>query len=875
MSVNKFKTPHKPDDMTLWDWQAICRRSNPPECENLVSGICQSPCGSEGEDGFIPLDLDHIQSRALGGVTNAANCRLICANGSEHANRNRGAASDPRWQRDFWFDRRNSFDGLRKAQMYAGPQNIEAYQKLFTEQRDELCRYISLLAMTTGSGKTMLIVATLLAINDIVLRTLGKAPRVGHPLYFVSEKALADQLEKELREEVTKFGLHLAPPAIQKCTEKGDLERGPGSHDFTISCPHALWARKDQSRTDSEIAQTLSQYDTIIWDECDFAAGQVDRLVKLAPHALKFGLTATPIDGDGDFLKLFTVATVASYRTVFDLDKCLKIVPTWLDGKAEGFIRPVDHGGATIAVNGVNEEIDGTHGDKCSLPGASNAIRMAIEESAELERQMQAMMPDDWYSPHILVRCASVAEAEHLAGQTEQFLTMRGLPGYGWRTSIIYADGPNKKLTKRPIWENGSLAHKKIEECERSLIHCTGRLSHPWMRAKERLNGRCDDDQSARILFVVDMGIRGLNNWTCLYEVDVARSASVSVQSQLRGRMDRIGRLGWILQQERTDLYRFITVRYFYPEAGGGAATMERAYDWLHKMDENFDASGLRTWAQLVDGVIDADQVRIQPLEEPFTLGDRIQIDDAIGRRLEDGAAFDDIDAATIDAIIESLPPELTERRRDMAREHIDKVLNDADYRREQVELPIVDPISAVQLERPKRPDQYSTEELIEFVKNSPDYQDLSAEFVEEIVAGKATTRRVLGKAKYDMVARFYVPPVKIWSLQTDKQSRDGGYKSVIGHLADPVASDLHKRHIFESWGQAQGAVRKAISQALMYVFNVDDVSNNGPLDTPGYHHKIVSPSVQRIIKDVAYRIMLRNGDLGAASSLYGQYRNG
>lgn len=874
MSV-RFKIPHMPNDMLLWDWQAICRRNVPPICENLASGICQSPCGTADEEGFVPLDLDHIQSRILGGNTNAHNCRLICANGSEHANRNRGAAADPRWQEDFWFDRRASFEQLRKAQLFAGPQNIQAFEALFTERRQELCRYISLLALTTGSGKTMLIVAILLAINDVVLRSLGKAPRVGRALYFVSEKALANQLEKELREEITQYGLHLAPPTIQKCTEKGDLERGPGYHDFTIACPHALWERKNQSRTRDEIAQTLSQYDTIIWDECDFAAGQVGKLVELAPHALKFGLTATPIDGDGDFLKLFTVAAVASYRTVFDLDKCLKIVPTWAEGKSEGYIRPVDHGSATVAINGVNQEVDGAHGDKFSLPGARNAIQMAVEEAHQLERQMQAMMPDDWYSPHILVRCSNVHEAMHLAGQTEQFLATRGLLGHGWRTSLIYADTPGRKLRSRPVWEHGRLTEVKLDECERSLVHTTGKLVHPWMRAKERFNGRCDDEQAARILFVVDMGIRGLNNWTCLYEVDVARSASVSVQSQLRGRMDRIGRLRWILDQERSDLYRFITVRYFYPEAGGGAAPMERAYDWLHKMDEKFDASGLRTWQHLIDGVTDVERAEPQPTEEPFTLGDRIQIDDAIGKRLEDGADFDDIDAAAVDAIIEALPPQLTDRRRDMAREHIDKVLNDPEYRRQQIEIPQMDAVQAIQLERPKRPDQYSIDELIEFVKNSAVLQDMSAEFIEDLLSGKAVARRAVGALKHDAMARYYVPPVKIWSLQTDNYSKHGGYKSVVAHLADPLVSDLLKREIFENFGQAQGIVRKAINGALMRVFGVVDVSNNGPLDTPGYHHKILSPSVQQTVKDIAHRIMLSNGELGAASAVYGQARNG
>jgi hypothetical protein len=871
----KFKTPHKHDDMALWDWAAICGRNAPTICENLASGTCPIPCGSENEEGFIPLDLDHNQATVHGGQTNAANCRLICASGSEYANRNRGAAFDDRWQRDFWFDRRHSFDGLRKTQLYAGPQRIQANSGLFIlpHSRERLLERCSLLALHTGTGKTMLIVSTLLAINDEVLRSIGKAPRVGSVLYFVSERELAKQLEVELKTEIVKFGLHLEPPTIRKCTEKGDLERGPGHHDFTIACPHALWKRKNQDRSAADIAETLSKYDAIIWDECDFAAGQIDRLVKLAKHALKFGLTATPITGSGDFLRIFAVASVASYRTAFDLDKCLKIVPTWDDGVSAGFIRPMAHSGYDVAIGGIEQRItDARHGDKQSAPGAMAAIRAAIDESHQLELQMQSDMPDHWYSPHIIVRCGNVDEARHLSAQTEQFLHANMYSGHGWRTSIVYAETRDHPFKDRPVWGRLGLDHVLLTPEEKSLSHSSGRLVHPWMRAKELHQGRCLDEGCCRILFVVDMGIRGLNNWTCLYGVDIARGASISVQVQFDGRKHRLpGHLRWILEDEREDLYQYITVRYFFPEASDADATMKHAYDFIHNMDDRFESAGLLSWPDLLEGFSEAKRDLPQDTEQPFSLNDRVQIDTEIGRRLEDGASLDQIDTETVDAIINALPPELTDRRKEIARGHIQRVLTDPEYRSELAELPKDEPIKAVQFEIPKHYTDYTGVELIDFVRSSPQYADERSELISRILDGDADPmiKRLIAKAKHADVQRHYTRPVKILSLQTSNATKANKDKSIVGRIVDPMVREYLNRGIFNDWARAQGTVRKAVCGALVHLFRVDDLSNDGPLDTPGYHHKIISPHVQAKIKDRAVRIMLKNGELGSASALY------
>jgi hypothetical protein len=859
----RFVVPHKPDDLSVVEWIAILERCGQPTwCENLRDGTCTDPCGTPNPEGAIPLHVDHRHARKYRGESSVRNCRLICHKGSVHANLNRGAAEDARWQTDFWFDRRASFDQLRKTQFFFGPQLIREYHPLFIEQRQELLRYCSLLALTTGAGKTLLIISILLAINDEVLRRAGKAPRVGRVLYFVNEKALAVQLERELQDEVTRFGLHEAPPRTQRCTEPGDLDREPSYHDITIACPQALWERTNQPRSDSRIATILAYYDTIIWDECDFAAGQIDRLVRLAPHALKFGLTATPIDGEGDFLRLFAVAAIASYRQVFTVDRCLKIIPTWEDGLKTGFIRPVPHSAYVEGNAGQITNVDGTHGDKYSAPGAMAAIRSAIDDAAHLTLRMHEKLPDTWYDPHLLIKCSSIEEAKHLAGQTERFLATAGPPGPGWSTAVIYSG-----IASRPVWEHGRLITKPLSAEERQLIHPhEGKSLHPWMRAKYT-RGRCDS-RAARILFVVNIGVRGINNWPCLYLVDIARSESVARQVQFDGRPGRLPpHLTPLLNQP--DLHEFITTRYYFPDAEGeGYSSLEVARNFLHTMEEKYQNSGLLTWDAVLEGSTDSEPVPLQGTEEPFSLGDRIQVDSRLGEKLAAGVAVEELGDDDLDTIIDTLPPEITDRRRRLATEHL-KNLRDPEYRKKLWTIGQLAPVRAVLAERPKQPEEYALQELLDFVLSSTFFPDQERPVhVQNLLAGNQSTQWLVGRILHDYHARHYEPPVAILRLRTVK-----GQTGIVNRLASDLAHDLLTRGLLPDRTTAEREVHRALHRALCHIFGVfgdDATRNDGPLDHPGYHHKILSPGVQRKIRDYTVRFMMQMGSLEAAARVYG-----
>ena len=744
---------------------------------------------------------------------------------------------------------------------------IQEHSDLFVDpqKRNELLKRLSLFALTTGAGKTMLIVSVLLAINDEVLRRVGRKPRVGRVLYFVNERVLADQLEDELLTEVTRFGLHLDQPRVQVCSGSNDLARGGGYHDFTISCPHALWKRADrgdQDRAESEIQEILAKYDTIIWDECDFAQGQTDRLIRNAPHAMKFGLTATPIDAKGKFLDNFIVAYVASYRLVSSLDPCLKKVPAWDDGKKDGHVIAVPHSGYIDANGGFSEYHSGFHGDKDSLAGAMATITQAIEDAHKIEMRMRRIIPDDYYSPHILVRCNSVKQAENLAGQTERYLSTANFSTLGWRTSIMYAG-----VKERPVWERGNIAKKPLTLDEKRFVHPSGsERCHPWLAAKEN-RGRCTN-RSARIIFLVDMGIRGMNNWTCQSIVDIKRADSLSNQIQLDGRAARLPiHLAKYIEIEDDRYKDFVTSRYYFPDCEGSSiSSMEKARSLIHGMDALYEDSNLENWRDLLDGVpIGQNKKPKQPPEEAFTLGDRMQIDMLLGEKIEDGMSISDLAKMTekeVDQIIDQLPPDITDDRRKSARMHIKRVLNDGEYRSDIVTIDPREPIRAILVEEPKSPDKYTNEELSLFVRNSPAFSENEKQFMDEIQAGNVSVKFLLGQMLHSQQEKHYQPPVTITKLS-----------EVIRGTSAKINSSILSRPEFDSYfpdpRERFGLSARAVTKAIKTIFGVEDARNDGPLDQPGYHYKILSISVQREIRDLAGKYLIQWGVLPSVSALY------
>jgi hypothetical protein len=773
-------------------------------------------------------------------------------------------ANDPKWTKSCWFfDDYASFDQLRKMQMSSGPEMVHRYADLFIgDLRQKLLSSISLMCLVCGAGKTLQMVATMLAINAEVNARVKDAPRCKKALWFVMERLLARQLEGELKTEIIRFNLHHTPPEIQICDETGDLARGPGQHHITISCPHALWKKNgglNPGLTEEQVKLILSQYDVIIWDECDFARWQMDHLAKCAPHALKFGLTAAAIDAKGkDLSKHFVLAGVASYKNVSDFDHCLKRIIPWSDATGGGFIKGISHDGFEQINKGEDEIYDAKHKEHHSLPGAMATIRTAINDCNNLEARMKKGWPADWYSPHILVACNSVLEADHFCHYTDLYLRhlneQGSLVGDGWRATIM---------------------HEKIkpnEKAEKHLVHKDGNI-HPFMRAKYR-DGRCERG-SSRILFVVDMAIRGMNNWPLLFIVDLKRSDSVNTQVQLLGRILRLPpRLSSRFRDNHFN--DCCTGRYYYPDSGSkNIGAMPTSYEFMLNMDERLQAANFIQWSHLLQGVTPEELPPAEGIEKPFTREDRLQIDAELGDLIDVGK---EVTEEQIDYIIGGLPgmpepnPETGSRgeRGESARQHIQSALTDRDYRARMVKITVEDDkiLKPIKHEEPKKMEDYTNQELREFIKSVPEFESMLEQMSELLT--NAAFRLSIAKQRREHDVRLYRPVPKILQLQ-DADGKPG----LVTDIARALASSLVSRGLIDKKDVGRVFPNIYIATGIVTGMSGDGITkNDSKLDQPAYHHILSLPHSQKMIKDIAVAFMVRKGLIKNISLLYSDVIN-
>src|SRR3982750_561384 len=505
--VMHFILPAKPDFLNEAEWIGLLDRSN-RRCERRACdpATCEHYAQSQGR-----LQTDHEQGRKDNGEDSLANCRFVC----EHYNLSRPEVPAEKWLEPSYFDQAANFAVLRQMQFLIGPQQVRQHAELFVGRRLTMLELVTLMVAATGVGNTLAIFSTLLAINEVVQAAGPGRPRVRKVLLLVNERALCDSLAEELRCEPVKFQLVEQAPKVKVMTGGADLNAGPLHYDICVSCPHALWdidsKNGQRRRTAAESAKILAQWDSIVFDECDFATLRLHELRPVMRHAIKIAMTATPIEANGELIKglgLTSRATgIADYSKVRELDRCLKVLPKWDGGKGKHYLEATPHGsphrsgpdGRVICGGEIREH---------SLPTDVGAVLRAGQDADALESQMKEERPSDYFSPHILVRVDRVQKALLLRDQLrDELLSIRhSLDNPGWDVTVM-ADGLEPKK-------------HRLEDDELRLTHRPGSgLVNPWMRAKRPENGGRADKKSKRIMIICQMAIRGTNNWPCPFVV--------------------------------------------------------------------------------------------------------------------------------------------------------------------------------------------------------------------------------------------------------------------------------------------------------------------------------------------------------------------
>jgi hypothetical protein len=673
-------------------------------------------------------------------------------------------------------------------------------------------------------------------------------------LWLVPDRDLARSQAAEAATEPVTFGLRSTPIRTYVANEDGfTLNREPPSPGIVFGCPHYFWKVANRDRSDADVIDLLRIYDTIIWDECDFAEAQIQRLVDLAPHALKFGLTATPITGSGAFLKRFAIGPVIDYPTVRDSDGALKLMERGSDGDLSPSLEVLEARSHREARGVEEEEFSGSSNDRDSLDAALVQTRRAIDAADRLETKMRRVLPDRYYSPHVLVRCRAKDQAEDLYRHLKNWLTGAGLTNDGWDVALIYSDmktlpGPGRRV--------------EVPEDERSLgaVDAEGRAKHPWLAAK--YNVGVATAQSKRILLVVDMGVRGVNNWTCLHVCDLTLSQSRTEVVQL-GTPGRPGRWPAHLADLLTtpELQEFARLRNFLPcnRHDPAVAIYHWAIDFAYDVVDRMADSGMLTWSDLVRGTAAGpDRSPLMPTDEPFSDLDRLHLDLALGRECDArGTAPGSLTAEDIEGLIDWVEPRMDGKRRDRARDYVTEAVTDEDERRRRWRLEETEPLTVIRREAPKQPGQYSDDEMVRYLIARGRARDVAMRMVRN---WDDDTRWEFEEVKADHDRRFYVPPAKIGNLH-----RGGGQPGILTRLAGQIYDEAVRRKMVDPAYKPK--FFHSVNEGMKRAFGLDDISNQSIANEPDYHYKLAGVAGRRRVRNEALRILVDWGviDLGVS----------
>lgn len=276
------------------EWAFIRQRDN-NSCARVE--LCRKE-GRCSPTGFCSqkVEVDHRQPQKWRGDSSFANLRLFC----DVPNRSRPNVPLKKWQDANFWDKELNADKLRRIQRYAAYLEIVALasaiasydEKQQISFRNALLEHITFIPGTTGIGKCLVLQAAFCALNSIIK---SPYPRVCNVLWFSPERALRDSTEKEIKEEGLKYGIFRESPNVTRAKKFDDL-RGSSNNQYavTVVCPQTLWERKNSIRTEHEKRLVLARYDTIVFDEVDWADTQMQLIASLCTHALKFAISAIP-----------------------------------------------------------------------------------------------------------------------------------------------------------------------------------------------------------------------------------------------------------------------------------------------------------------------------------------------------------------------------------------------------------------------------------------------------------------------------------------------------------------------------------------------------------------------------------------------------
>jgi hypothetical protein len=777
------------------------------------------------------LTFDHKHPRSLGRIDGYPNLRLLC----ERANCGRPVEPDPKWIAPNRFDSPLRTANLREIQRLAGADQIEklervirGYESQIGDNSDSfsiievLRKVITLIPGSTGIGKTILIQSIFHAINAVV--GLGR-PRVCNVLLLTVDHSLRDQTGHDLEDEMDDHGIVSGLPTIKIIKKWSQLLKGPEGAAITVACAQTLFKVKDEGRDDgqrrsvTEMMDATGHFDTVVFDEGDWADQQIKHIFLSMPHALKFAMTGAchelvPKISDLPFV-MITNEAVADYARAQEFDACLKHLSP----------KPIiasPHDGYHHAKSGIHGESQGIVGldHQTIIP----AILRAARDCDAIETRMREQYPNLWYSPHIIVKFDSISMigtvAPHLSTRLKEYKKTGALENEGWDCSYIFAGA------------------RKLPPDEQDLSAKDGKtFKHPFMVAKND-QGRALS-KSKRILLMCNIGVRGMNNWCILATVDCTKGMTITEEIQWRlGRPIRSPpHLAPLYRETDERTLEYITTREYLVESDPGRLqTMESAKKLVRNMRDILRDAAFPTWEDVLSGLqLVCGQPNIEPTHPPISPVDRLKLINAIGQQVASGTPPK---ANDIFGLVTTCFPQLTNgQRQGLTNYGTDIVTKPAKV---QSELG-ADEIKSRYIKNPeqviiklKPKSVYSVEdELVPFVKQDPDYNGMWEIYVRKLREGSPTDIHSVSKNLHRLQTMMYHELPRSYKLQGNQ--KDMGVLRIVGH---EFAYQLISAGALNKEDSLRAII--AVSTAAQIIFDIDDASDEGLMNFPPYHVAIL-----------------------------------
>ncbi|MBW3049251.1 hypothetical protein DNJ72_04010 [Prochlorococcus marinus XMU1403] len=437
-------------------------------------------------------------------------------------NSSKGTKDDNYWDRTLYFDSHLNTSKLRASQHdYIYRPLVDAAPHVLN-RISEVNGKLLIFSQCTGAGKTIGKFVLPFGINHGFLKNSPayKPPRADKVLLCVKDQTLRKQLANELRTEPVELGIINQAPKVFEAESSDELETYSRRDNvqFVVICAQLLWDRMNSAIAGNRV-QLLSRFPVVIFDEMHYATEKIRQIVHQATNSLVFGLTATPVQGNGNLIEDSVGISTYGYLQACRNDNSMKSLGEAVDSPRasiypnfEDIIEEV----SPEEVTDINGEILQPEDLGYSLPAALNVANKTAEKVWFLDRhsietipsghrrltklksedypnsKLENVVPDIPYWSHAILRCKDIPTAEHICQHlNEKFEQNRNRY-------------PIEKGWKAEVAHSGNKDHKAITLDEKT---------HPWFWSKN--NGGKISENSARFLVVSSMATEGVNNRFC------------------------------------------------------------------------------------------------------------------------------------------------------------------------------------------------------------------------------------------------------------------------------------------------------------------------------------------------------------------------